>query len=662
MDSRPTIKTTTDPLQRNGEKMQGKMNLKDLKHSPNLPSHLTTHHIGGNIKVGVTELQGQRPTQEDCTLVQPLADFDRLTEMQRKMVLLETIEKVQSQKEIKEMETSCGSTLLSTVICGNEIYTTNLGDSLSYLCIVHGDQVTLERLNKKLHNAPDEIERLVNEDFIKTNAQIETIEIDKRLGGALGLSPSRAIGDPQFENVGLSHFPDITTRTIQPSELPPGARAFIINGCDGLLEGRKDDAFIKSILQEKVKSAASVTDLSLALAKEAHKTSKDNISTMVVEITPFIKKIDETRKKEKMEERTPPPAICLAVFDGHGGDTVSNLLGKQYGAVLQESIHNASLQRLSKPKQEKDEIMVNLEAWKKTLDAAVALIKAPHREQAQSDMAVIHSIIDHSKPVISKDLLDLLGQQITNEKGEFCQHLKLARHILEIFTLKNTNWDSDFEKNLLSLFNDLFQLNKLNLSKRHEMGWSDENIEKIFNDLKQLLQDQNSDPKKAIERLKSECSQAITKLTKSEIATAITIEKFINEMANPSQASHHGFFSNSSSPSSISNARHVSTAEQSPSSALQKELTSELKRLQRNPLSSSRDGLLNGMLEKIKSLTTFNPSAIQNYATYKQNQSAIDDLQNKLIKLHKSTMHSSISTPLSLSVPEPYQPISPKKR
>lgn len=247
--------------------------------------------------IGITELWGQRNTQEDRVKCGNLAILEGLSPKQAKSVLSTTPLIIQEIIARNNLGMNQGSTLCTTVIQGNHVITANIGDSTAFACFITKDgKVRLEPLNKVIHHP--EGGKL-------------------RIQGA-SLSVSHAIGDRRFESAGLSHETDLYDDIM---DIPEDGKVFIINACDGLTERENMsvenlEAFIGEIYQKN----PDITSVELArrLAQEAFaRGSTDNISVMCVELDPHSK--------------TPK---YMSVFDGHGGDEVSEILSELYEPVL----------------------------------------------------------------------------------------------------------------------------------------------------------------------------------------------------------------------------------------------------------------------------------------------------------------------------------------
>jgi serine/threonine protein phosphatase PrpC len=285
------------------------------------------------VNVGMAQLiNSHKQNQEDRMLTAPLPGFADLNNTQRQTVLLNTPKILQKLIEQSGLGNFCGSTLCSTIIVGNTIYNLNLGDSTAHLCQLSAQNTKVQQLND-----------------IIILSRSNKIYIRSEDGKLQNLGVKNALGDISFEvdmdgKEGVTHNPDLKVHTIP---VVPGEEAFIIVACDGLLEtiqrinSNNKNADIKSLsedwLKEKIQAhhGKSLVDFAAELANAAvtgntiidqdnetqDKNSQDNISVLVT-------KLDANETSAKY----------LAVFDGHGGDEVADLIYQLYDCVLQNQI------------------------------------------------------------------------------------------------------------------------------------------------------------------------------------------------------------------------------------------------------------------------------------------------------------------------------------
>lgn len=346
-------------------------------------NYRATHSSG----IGLVELQGKRPSQEDRVKVGlavgvTLADGNKLNDKQWNSALENTVNEL--QKNIAKLNHQDGACLCANVISGNKVYTANVGDSTSYVVIVKPDgSATTARLNN-LHK-PDqagELARLANE------KQLINVQ-----GSRLGtLAVSRAINDPEAVTLGLSHKPELSKPAL--IQLNTGEQAFVITACDGLTE-RGLEARIGTIVSAN--KAKTNEEIALALANAAVDSgSTDNISVIVTNIDPNDKR-----------------AKYAAVFDGHGGANTAQALEEHFEDELNRQV--TSKQRtfnfsFSKNKDQPTEL------------ADPIYIRSEEIEQAKHDLrdelAVVSSIIPEIYREIKKqrNSLDSIKNEDSIEK------------------------------------------------------------------------------------------------------------------------------------------------------------------------------------------------------------------------------------------------------
>ena len=298
----------------------------------------------GQNKYGLCEIEGIRyEFQEDAMATssdQGVAALPQLTDEQIEASYNSTFEELQTT--FGQQQTS-GATCCSASAWINEhnevtTWTANLGDSAAYLVIIKpdGKSETIE-LNK-LHNpgAQDELERLKSISMTDraTRKQISVEEyvqkdLDKggqgRLPGSLAVS--RAFGDQDSENYGLSHKPEIKKQTFK---LERGDTAFLIVACDGLTEKALKSADLGPIVAENhEKSQDKIAEaLVNAAYNKGTKTkgadgtvdysgSTDNISCGIFQIG-----------------RNPG---SITVLDGHGAIDVDSKTNQKYSPAAKLS-------------------------------------------------------------------------------------------------------------------------------------------------------------------------------------------------------------------------------------------------------------------------------------------------------------------------------------
>lgn len=198
----------------------------------------------GESDVSGTEYWGNRPLEEDGigsgALNDPLSDFtqDEIVE-----ILNETVADLHRTVQLSGLGSKAGSTGLITLIIGNKVFTTSLGDSTAYCCDITQETPKVTLLNK-LHQGT-----LYSETYGK-------------------LAVTHAFGDDQFP---VSKIPETTVHeftTRSPSN--PTREYFIITACDGMTER-------PVTTQQKIKRAKELMPALLAELKRQNQNSKPPI-------------------------------------------------------------------------------------------------------------------------------------------------------------------------------------------------------------------------------------------------------------------------------------------------------------------------------------------------------------------------------------------------
>ncbi len=287
-----------------------------FKHDTDYASLL---EIEGN-EIGVCEIQGRRPSQEDSLIVsvEEVKNFIYLSLENRKQALINTFAELQEKYGQAENSGSTGCVTIAWLEklktyrnrCKLVIYTVNIGDSTAYRIVINdkGKSNTI-RLNKYLHN-PDrafEKERLESQHYPAYYYRLTS-----------GLAVSRLFGDTDSERYGLIHDPDIYHDEII---LPEKNKNYVVIACDGLTEaGILNEQSIGMQITEAVLENRDLSDIAENLVMTAYAAgSGDNISVGLFKVT----------KKP----------VSVGIFDGHGGNTVSKALGENCYKVLLKHIN-----------------------------------------------------------------------------------------------------------------------------------------------------------------------------------------------------------------------------------------------------------------------------------------------------------------------------------
>lgn len=291
--------------------------------------YIFTQHIDGtNIIAGLGEIQGMREGQEDHLSVYSVDSFNLYSGKEQKKILQDTFAvMIKRYGSISACGSTACITIASRVKNSVHIVNANMGDSSSFIVILEPDRsgqyrpLSIKRINKVLHNMDEDPE------WLSLNAG--TI---KRVGGNLAVT--RGIGDEDIKELDLlyknqykhKNDPDIYVYHVS---LRPKQVAFILQVCDG---GTEKDFYEQPCLDEnKIGEIISyyytrradyldfLSETVFQLIKTAfnhqndtHNGSQDNISMALIPIV--------------MNE----PPVMVLLFDGHGGDEVSNGLGRDF--------------------------------------------------------------------------------------------------------------------------------------------------------------------------------------------------------------------------------------------------------------------------------------------------------------------------------------------
>ncbi len=215
-----------------------------------------------------------------------------------------------------------------------------VGDSPAYrVTIKKNKTITAAALNPDFHDQynANEVNSITKDDeksqLSRAAGQREKGKLIRgRLVSAYGLAVTRAIGDNAYDKEGISHVGQFALTVNQ--KVDKGDRVFILTGCDGIMEHCKGEgaahAFkddIVSTLTTLMQSNAKPTckQMSEAIVDNAlAKGSKDNISVVVTEVK---------------------GPVLAAVYDGHGGQQVSEYLGKHHFDNIKSAVNQLEKQK-----------------------------------------------------------------------------------------------------------------------------------------------------------------------------------------------------------------------------------------------------------------------------------------------------------------------------
>ncbi len=314
----------------------------------------------GDTSVGIAEIQGRRPSQEDRVVHDELAapfGTGELTIDEEQEILRAAVQSLSEKLQKMPAAQSSGSTLTFVVVTPNgRSYTVNIGDGTAFkVGALNQTQPKCKRLNFRLHNPdkhhidaagyPDpyeykcalwciEDESKVSADFSKdySNNQLVTKKIllqdlEKKYPYFHGIAMTRALGDSNTTPFGLRATPDIDTDILQSEDI-------LVLACDGLTEsGCLSHQQIAQLVKEHQEDSADEIARVLVQAalqgggKNQH-NSTDNISVIVVKRN-ALKKEDISNQQR---------AQLYAICDGHGGSKVSEFLAKNLIATINEKI------------------------------------------------------------------------------------------------------------------------------------------------------------------------------------------------------------------------------------------------------------------------------------------------------------------------------------
>ncbi len=274
----------------------------------------------GNTNIGLCEVMGMRPSQEDATAFALLDAYQALEPDKQTRVIQQTFAAMQAEA-VQQDADSYGSTM-----------------SMCVAWMTKSNREGVRNLNIQLGYVGDSPVYLVRADTANLNNHIECIKLTKhdhhvsRMNGLYneragryeypdGFPMTHAIGDIISEKFGVSHQPALYQQTF---EVQPNERTFIVMGCDGLFEDLHNITESEQLTLKY--EIGKMLDLPLhEMAKQLVKRSaidgtKDNITCMMVE----------------------PSESCVAtcVADGHGASHMSRYIGEQFEAVAKNVLES----------------------------------------------------------------------------------------------------------------------------------------------------------------------------------------------------------------------------------------------------------------------------------------------------------------------------------
>ncbi len=287
--------------------------------------------------LGICEVNGNslHRSQEDAIAYEAgesSEQFSKLTAAEQEAVMKTTFASLQEKHGQVERPGSCACVATGYLRENRAtISTSYVGDSVSFLIVLdqHGKLKRTQACNPNLHNLdnPAEVAAIRNGTGRKQNPEV--VLGQERLGF---LNISRSLGDNKCSKFGLSHEPETTTVTY---DIQAGDQVFMVVACDGVTEPfDEDDAedgkvaiaaaekigeiFANAFQEATPPSPERLAELIVDDALERY--SKDNISAMVVPL------------------HLDAAPITAAVFDGHGGNQVSQALSDNFIVHFKEAI------------------------------------------------------------------------------------------------------------------------------------------------------------------------------------------------------------------------------------------------------------------------------------------------------------------------------------
>lgn len=259
-------------------------------------------------RTGVAEAWGQRDTQEDAFAIGVLASFLQLSDPGRLQALRAVTKNLNSLLKAYILAEPVGSTFLATVLYKNRIYYSNVGDSTAFVVVVDAKgRVKVTPINKT-HDTRDPVELAR---ILKAGG---TVDQQGYMNHYVNMS--RSMGD-FVAGKGHSGEPDVNFIDVT---IPPGGKAFVINACDGLMEGLGSIEMIRLIV-EKCHHLPPEMIATYLVWNAIEGGSGDNITVQVTPMEP----LSEIVK-------------YLLTLDGHGGYKVAEFLEKNFHAAIIQQI------------------------------------------------------------------------------------------------------------------------------------------------------------------------------------------------------------------------------------------------------------------------------------------------------------------------------------
>ncbi len=281
------------------------------------------------IRVGLCEIQGRRPSQEDSLQVgiKEIKKFPLLSVDDQEEVLQQTFDQLQNQYgQAQDTGSTCCAVTAWTDPDTNVLHvsTASAGDSAAFLIIIdeaHEGVVQAKRINE-LHNPDASINATEYDRVAAISIPTRYNNLGPlRLNGELAVS--RGFGDRYYEQFGLSHIPEIVT--IQKS-LSSTQKAFIVLACDGLTEAMSAINARGQSVQKPVLSVNTIANIVNTMRK---KRGVDQIAEHLVD-SAYVNGSHDNISVAVFEVGIPTSAV---ICDGHNGVISQNIAENFYPAL-----------------------------------------------------------------------------------------------------------------------------------------------------------------------------------------------------------------------------------------------------------------------------------------------------------------------------------------
>ncbi len=258
---------------------------------------------------GGTSIANDREKDEDRFLA---GSHDASIAIDYSPVLSQTIAELSSLVNKYKIARNQGSCFIANVILQGKIYTANLGDSTTFLVTIDEEQKKrAAKLLNSLHNTDNQDEC---KKVLERGGYITYAGHHPRVNGHLAVT--RALGDTEDRNWKghpvISNEPETII-----TEIPKKGISFLITACDGMTENNvlTKEKIAQIVVENRNKTPEQIAKI---LALSAYTKSGDNI---IVEVT-------------KLSDIPDNKIVYTGVFDGHGGDVISELVYQNFDPVF----------------------------------------------------------------------------------------------------------------------------------------------------------------------------------------------------------------------------------------------------------------------------------------------------------------------------------------